>query len=127
VAKPSMNRDYPPSMKRYAQLERVLVLVEIMQQLRRPARLDTLHEEVQERLGVKYSWRTILRDLQFLELAGYVNHASPRPGHGWEWRMDRPLLRVTPEAIDNVRAARERVAKEATPYWKRRQYRKESA
>lgn len=100
-----MNIGYqPPAGRRYGQLHRVLVMAEYLRQLRFPITTEAINREVAERMGQRISPRTTLRDLQFLELAGFVRCErswSHRKGHGlppfaWKWAGD-PILQARPQ------------------------------
>ncbi len=57
--------------RRLRQLQRVLLLIELLSPLRYGATINELNTEVADAIG-EFSWRTIHRDLLALEILGLV-------------------------------------------------------
>tara|TARA_A100001391_G_scaffold162280_1_gene121272 strand:- start:755 stop:1063 length:309 start_codon:yes stop_codon:yes gene_type:complete len=57
--------------RRLRQLQRVLLLIELLSPLRYGATVNELNREVADEIG-DFSWRTIQRDLMALEILGLV-------------------------------------------------------
>ena len=62
-----------------SQLERTLLIIELLAPLRHGATVDEIVEDVGGILGVKYVERTIRRDLSTLKRLGIVEHGSRGP------------------------------------------------
>lgn len=70
---PDEDCDFTESAGRYRQIERILLIVELLSPLRRGASASDLLQDVCEMTGVKYCERTIFRDLDFLQRIGLVD------------------------------------------------------
>lgn len=75
--------------RRLRQLQRVLLLIELLSPLRYGATINELNTEVAEAIG-DFSWRTIHRDLLALEILGLVEQCpstqSKAQGDTVKWR-----------------------------------------
>lgn len=105
---------------RLRQLERVLLLIELLAPLRCGARLPELTDDLNDTLGTEYCERTVRRDLAALERLGLVEPvvAPPRYKPGpvcprWRW-TDRSVRGAICRHVAELQAAgRERMSSEA--------------
>lgn len=81
-----IKRNYDCPGKRLRQLERVLLIIELLSPLRYGATLGELTRDVGDALDADYCERTIRRDLKALEEMGFVEvrrTGELRRGGGW--------------------------------------------
>ncbi len=70
----------PPPVDRLAQLERVLLVAELLSPLRRGATAGELASDVRDIIGRQFSQRTIDRDCQLLQRLGIVDRVGQCSG-----------------------------------------------
>lgn len=90
-----IKRNYGAPGNRLRQLERVLVIIELLSPLRHGATLGEIVSDVRDTIGDDYCERTIIRDLKALKLLGVVERTRHRARGGgvtarWRW-IDRSV------------------------------------
>lgn len=86
---------------RFRQLERTLIVLELLAPLRHGATVDQITREVNEILGTRYVHGTLARDLAGLAQLGLVESVrSPDRGHRrtmqqYQWRFTDRSIRST--------------------------------
>ena len=76
-----------PSVTRFMQFERLLMICELLAPLRHGATMKEILDDVCDFTGQQYSERTIHRDLKFLEMKGIIDSTKPVCGkRKYRWR-----------------------------------------
>ena len=78
-----IKRNYDSPDRRLRQLERVLVIIELLSPLRYGATIEEIASDVRDTIGDDYCERTIIRDLKALERLGVVERT--RGSGRWRW------------------------------------------
>lgn len=89
--------------RRLRQLERALVIVEVLAPLRHGAWLAEIHQDVNEILGATYCERTLYRDLAMLNQFGVVD----RRGTHFTWRDSSVRAAMSRQFAEVIAARRE--------------------
>lgn len=79
----NMDSEYadPYELRRYSQMRRVLITIEILRDRRYGLSIEALNRFVNDRMGEAFHYRTTKRDLIFLEAIGYVSQDKPHRGN----------------------------------------------
>lgn len=81
---PYMTRNYHRNVRRQGTIRRVVLLSELLRQSHYPKNLGSIRDAINERTGDAYCTRTIRRDLETFEAAGFAT----RTADGWTWRTN---------------------------------------